>query len=226
MPAHFVGAVENILQWGITHPLQGKFNLQFSILGQLSDTILKHELDRRNWKSAYLPPDMQGYHVPCIFAVGAEEPNPKPKRGKKRRGHQNRLNRQEWEYLEYSVLTVQENSEESLGNMQPEVKIGGDHSLSLEQQIRSILNVCKKYQSRCQSALTCPQNFHMSSNFFDFFFSQLIHPNLPLCWLFLCYLYIYHLSAIIYSSYRAGQPEKLFGIRAWELVERVTGYEP
>jgi hypothetical protein len=34
-----------------------------------------------------------------------------------------------------------------------------------------------------------------------------------------------NLSAIIYSSYRARWPEKLFGIQAWELVERVMGYE-
>jgi len=79
---------------------------QFSILGQLGDTILEHELDRRNRKSAYLPPDMQGYRVPHIFTVGAEEPNPKPRRGKKRRGRRNRLNRQKWEYPEYPVLTV------------------------------------------------------------------------------------------------------------------------
>jgi hypothetical protein len=58
----------------------------FSILGQLGDTILKHELDRRDRKSAYLPLDMQGYRVPQIFTIGVEEPNPKPKGGKKRQG--------------------------------------------------------------------------------------------------------------------------------------------
>jgi len=103
---------------------------QFSILGQLGDTILEHELDRRNRKSAYLPPDMQGYRVPRVFTVGAEKPNPKPKKGKRGRGHRNHLNRQKWEYPEHPVLTVQENSmEESPGDMQPEVEIGGDRSL-------------------------------------------------------------------------------------------------
>ena len=60
---------------------------RFATLGQLRDTVLEHELDHRNRKSAYLPPEMQGHRIPRLFTVGVEKPNAKPKGGKKRRGH-------------------------------------------------------------------------------------------------------------------------------------------
>jgi hypothetical protein len=103
---------------------------RFAILGQLGDTILEHELDRRSQKSAYIPAEMQTYRVPRLFTVGVEGPHAKPKEGKKGRGRRNRRNRQKWKFQEYPVRTVQENGdEEDLGDMQPEVEIGNDHSL-------------------------------------------------------------------------------------------------
>src|SRR5882762_1075390 len=100
----------------------------FSVLGQLGDTVLEHELDRRDRKSAYLPPDLQGYRVPRVFNVTTEQPEiePKPK-GKKGRGRRNRRNRQQQRHQTY---TMQDHDEREVpGEMQPEVEIGVDRSL-------------------------------------------------------------------------------------------------
>jgi len=62
----------------------------FAVLGQLGDTVLKHELDRRDRKSAYLPPDLQGYHVLQVSTIANECPdNPRGKKGRGRRNCRN-----------------------------------------------------------------------------------------------------------------------------------------
>jgi hypothetical protein len=100
----------------------------FSILGQLGDTVLEHDLDRWDRKSAYLPPNLQGYRVPRIPTVAAEEPKPKPK-GKKGRGRRNRRNRQQWQYPVYTTGIQDKDESEAPGDTQPEVDIAADRSL-------------------------------------------------------------------------------------------------
>jgi len=103
--------------------------MPFSVLGQLGDTVLEHELDRRDRKSAYLPPDLQGYRVPRVFNVTTEQPEiePKPK-GKKGRGRRNHRNRQQQRHQTY---TVQDHDERDSPrrNATVKLKLGVDRSL-------------------------------------------------------------------------------------------------
>ena len=100
----------------------------FSVLGQLGDTVLEHEPDCRDQKSAHLPPDLQGYHVSRDFNVTVEELELKPKpKGMEGQGRQNRHNREQQRYQTYTVQDLDDS--EVLGKMQPEIQIGVDCSL-------------------------------------------------------------------------------------------------
>jgi len=98
----------------------------FTVLGQLGDTVLEHELDRRNRKSAYLSPELQGYRILRISTV-TDDKNPINRKGKKARGRRNRRNRQRWQYPVHTVIG--DDQGETSGDLQPEVEIGGDQSL-------------------------------------------------------------------------------------------------
>jgi hypothetical protein len=132
-------------------------NNVFAPLTNLADTILEDELVYRLARSAYAPPELQGYRVPRLPTSNAANINAITTTGNasssKRRGRRGRQRKQtastqhpeadlppetprtnpfqrlrEWWN---AVWTVQESdsAEDDLGDMQPEIEIGADHSI-------------------------------------------------------------------------------------------------
>ena len=138
------------LNGGINAPplRQVQSHNNFSALASLGDTILEDDLTYRNYKAAYRDPEYIGYRVPRILSIEQVADLP-GRRNRGRRNHRNRQRRKassqdikdmptngedEPSFLRRcwnTVWSVQETSTESdsIGDMQPEVDLGGDHSL-------------------------------------------------------------------------------------------------
>ena len=149
---------DGICEEGDARPLNGGINApplrqvqshnSFAVLASLSDTILEDDLNYRNYNAAYRDLEYVGYRVPRIRLVEQIVDLP----GRRNRGRRNLRNRQRRRALLQdtkdittskedepsfmrrcwnTVWSVQEASTESdaIGDMQPEVDVGGDHSL-------------------------------------------------------------------------------------------------
>jgi hypothetical protein len=147
------GETAQTLNGGIDIPptRQAPSSNHYSTLAFLGDTVLEDELNHRNYKAAYQDPELLGYRVPRVCLVN-EEIHTAHLPGRRNRGRHNHRNRQRAKALlettEDTTVTpvnepsfirrcwnaiwsVQEaNAEyEAIGDMQPKVDVGGDHSL-------------------------------------------------------------------------------------------------